>query len=90
MLPLALLLLFATDYLGRGTERHADGLAPEPTLAVGWGVGRGRFRLIVGKPVLLRRCARRPWLLEGAGATSQHVLTASTVTHTVYIRLRTV
>ena len=40
MLPLALLLLFATDYLGRGTERHADGLAPEAsTLAVGWGAG---------------------------------------------------
>jgi hypothetical protein len=49
---LPLLLLFATDFLGRGIERHANGLHPEPTL------GRGRFiAFIVGKSVLLRRCA---------------------------------
>jgi hypothetical protein len=29
---LPLLLLFATDFLGRGIERHANGLHPEPTL----------------------------------------------------------
>jgi hypothetical protein len=34
-----LLLLFATDFLGRGIERYANGLHPEPTLAVGWGAG---------------------------------------------------
>ena len=36
---LPLLLLFATDFLGRGIERYANGLHPEPTLAVGWGAG---------------------------------------------------
>ena len=39
---LPLLLLFATDFLGRGIERHANGLHPEPTL------GRGRFSLYCG------------------------------------------
>jgi hypothetical protein len=39
---LPLLLLFATDFLGRGIERHANGLHPEPTLE------RGRFRLYCG------------------------------------------
>jgi hypothetical protein len=51
---LPLLLLFATDFLGRGIERHANGRHPEPTLAVGWDAGALAF--IVGKSVLLRRC----------------------------------
>ena len=40
---LPLLLLFATDFLGRGIERYANGLHPEPTLAVGWDAGALAF-----------------------------------------------
>ena len=44
---LPLLLLFTTDFLGRGIERYANGLHPEPTLAVACGLGRVRFRFTV-------------------------------------------